>query len=146
MCCTSLLSFFLLNLSTEVSFLKGNKAFFPFFQCYQQLYSIKGFFMNWIRRHNNSWSFPRPSIMDLRHGTVIRRRQGRVDSFYGNVSFVDQIKMIHYQAYIGRMKSPMFIHRTPWWMAAPMVSSVNQSGWLIRSAESEPQGDSYSNF
>lgn len=142
----AVLKTFLLNLSTEVSFLKGNKAFFSFFLCYQQFYSRKGFFMNWIRRHNNSWSFPHPSIMDLRHGTVIRRCQGRVGSFYGNVSFVNQIKMIRYQAYIGRMKSPMFIHRTRWWMAALMVSSVNQSGWLIRSAESEPQGDGYSNF
>lgn len=147
----AVLKTFLLNLSTEVSFLKGNKAFFLFFSS-----ATSNFIAEWafswteyaviISHIWDSWSFPHPSIMDLRHVTVIRRCQGRVGSFYGNVSFVSKIKMIHYQAYIGRIKSPMFIHRTRWWMAALMVSSVNQSGWLIRSAESEPQGDSYSNF
>ena len=128
----------------QVKLLFWKKKHFSYFNlyCHQQFYSRMSSFVNlkaiiilyfWI-----SWQPPHPSRVDWRCGTVIRHCQARVGSF-------NRIKMIHYQAYIGRMKYPMFIHRRRWWMAPLMVSCVNQSGWLIRSADSEPQGDGYSN-
>lgn len=49
---------------------------------------------------------------------------------------LNRIKMIHYQAYIGKIKNPVFILLRRWRTAAPTVSRVSQSGRLIRSADS----------
>ena len=110
-------SFHRFNLSTEVTFLDRRSIFSCLnLCCHQQFYSRMSSFVDLKSNHHfrffflwKSWQPPLPSHVDLRHGTVIRHCQAHVGSLYGLfLSFFffslppNRIKMLHYQAYIGR--------------------------------------------
>ena len=154
-------SFHRFNLSTEVTFLDRRSIFSCLnLCCHQQFYSRMSSFVDLKSNHHfrffflwKSWQPPLPSHVDLRHGTVIRHCQAHVGSLYGLflsffffLSLQTGLKCSIIKRILEGVKFPMFIHCRWWWMAClRRVSCVNQSGWLIRSADSQPQGDGYSN-
>lgn len=140
------------NLSTALTLFERKKHF-SFFSlyCHQQFYSRMSSCVNLKSNHHFIFlifsAASAPFSCGLKMGDRDRALSDTCWQFLYKICFIfsNRLKMIHYQAYIGRMKYPMFIHHRRWWMAALMVSCVNQSGWLIRSADSETQGDGYSN-